>query len=242
MSGAAPVGRRGIVARGRRFAIVASRFHEEITTRLVDGARATLRRHAAAERDVVVVWVPGAFEIPQVARRLAEGGAFDALVCVGCVVRGETPHFEYVAGEAARGIAEVGRETGVPATFGVITAETMAQARARAGGEAGNRGEEAALAALELVELFATLAPRPKGRGAQANRRALPGGRSPEAAAPRGERRPGGRRPAGDGREGSRAVGPRPRDPMDDPPRPDGHSSQARDAAAGTEGGAAPPR
>jgi 6,7-dimethyl-8-ribityllumazine synthase len=231
------------VARGRRFAIVASRFHEEITTRLVDGARETLRRHAAAERDVVVVWVPGAFEIPQVARRLAEGGAFDALVCVGCVVRGETPHFEYVAGEAARGIAEVGRETGVPVTFGVITAETMAQARARAGGEAGNRGEEAALAALELVELFAMLDPRPKGRGGQAKRRALPGGPSPEAAAASGERRPGGRRPAGDGREGSRGLpGPRPRDPIDDPPRPDGQSPQARDAAAGTEGGAAPLR
>ena len=220
MSGAAPAGRRGLVARGHRFAIVASRFHEEITTRLVDGARETLRRHAAAERDVVVVWVPGAFEIPQVARRLAEGGAFDALVCVGCVVRGETPHFEYVAGEAARGIAEVGLETGVPATFGVITAETMAQARARAGGEVGNRGEEAALAALELVELFATLDPRPKGRGGQANRRALPRGRSPEAAAASRERRPGGR--------GAEA------------PRRDGRSPQARGTAAGTEGGAAP--
>ena len=222
MSGAAPAERRGIVACGRRFAIVASRFHEEITTRLVDGAREALRRHAAAERDIVVVWVPGAFEIPQVARRLAEGGAFDALVCVGCVVRGETPHFEYVAGEAARGIAEVGRETGVPATFGVITAATMAQARARAGGEAGNRGEEAALAALELVELFATLDLRPKGRGAQANRRALPGGPSPEAAAARRARRPAGRRP--------------------EAPRPDGQSPQARDAAAGLEGGAAPRR
>jgi 6,7-dimethyl-8-ribityllumazine synthase len=145
------------VARGFRFAIVASRFHQEITSRLVEGARAALRRHGAADRDITVVWVPGAFEIPQVARRLAQAGAVDGLVCVGCVVRGETPHFGYVAGEAARGIAEVGLGTGVPATFGLITAETMAQARARAGGEAGNRGEEAARAALELVNLFATL-------------------------------------------------------------------------------------
>jgi 6,7-dimethyl-8-ribityllumazine synthase len=157
VSGAAPAGRPGLAARGFRFAIVASRFHQEITSRLVEGARQALRRRGAADRDITVVWVPGAFEIPQVAWRLAGAGTFDALVCVGCVVRGETPHFDYVAGEAARGIAEVGRGRGVPATFGLITADTMAQARARAGGEAGNRGEEAAYAALELVTLFAGL-------------------------------------------------------------------------------------
>jgi 6,7-dimethyl-8-ribityllumazine synthase len=116
---------------------------------------------------VSVVWVPGAFEIPQVAMRLARRGGVDALVCLGCVVRGETPHFEYVAGQAARGIADVGRLTGIPATFGVITADTMAQARARAGGRVGNRGEEAALAAVELVALLRTL----DGRAAGAHRR-----------------------------------------------------------------------
>jgi 6,7-dimethyl-8-ribityllumazine synthase len=142
-------------ARGRRFAIVASRFHEAITTRLVEGACQTLRRHGAA--NVSVVWVPGAFEIPQAAARLAARGKVDALVCLGCVIRGETPHFEYVAGEAARGIAEVGRDWGVPAVFGVITADTEAQAVARSGGVVGNRGEEAALAALEMVRLFASL-------------------------------------------------------------------------------------
>ena len=169
--------------RGRRFAIVASRFHEPITTRLVEGALDALRRHGARERDVEVVWVPGAFEIPQVAARLAGRGGVDAIVCLGCVIRGETPHFEYVAGEAARGIAEVGRLSGVPATFGVITAETQAQAEARAGGAVGNRGEEAALAALELVSLLARLA---RGVGSRRRRADARGGPS---AAGRGRRR-----------------------------------------------------
>ena len=156
MAGRAPAGPAGD-ARGRRFAIVASRFHEAITERLVAGASETLRRHGVAEGDLAVVWVPGAFEIPQAAARLAASGTADALVCLGCVIRGETPHFEYVAAEAARGIADVGRVWGIPAAFGVITAETEAQALARSGGAVGNRGEEAALAALEMVRLFATL-------------------------------------------------------------------------------------
>jgi 6,7-dimethyl-8-ribityllumazine synthase len=138
-------------------AIVASRFHEGITGRLVDGARAALLRHGVRGTDVRVVWVPGAFELPQAAARLAARADVDALVCVGCVIRGETPHFDYVAGEAARGISAVGRATGVPTTFGLITANTLAQAEARAGGAVGNRGEEAALAALELLALFAGL-------------------------------------------------------------------------------------
>lgn len=157
--------------RGRRFAIVVSRFHEAITRRLAEGAREALRRHGVAAGDVSVTWVPGAFEIPQVAARLAAAGDIDALVCLGCVIRGETPHFDYVAGEAARGIAEVGRKSGVPATFGLITAENEAQAVARAGGAAGNRGEDAALAALEMVALFETA--RRRGRRAA---RARPGG------------------------------------------------------------------
>jgi 6,7-dimethyl-8-ribityllumazine synthase len=167
VSGRAPEHRGRPAARGRRFAIVASRFHEEIGKRLVEGARDALRRHGAAEKDVSVFWVPGAFEVPQVALMLARRGRVDAVVCVGCVIRGETPHFEYVAGEAARGIAEVSRLTGVPATFGVITAENQEQAQDRAGGRVGNRGEEAAVAAVELVELRRLLEPRRPRRRAR---------------------------------------------------------------------------
>jgi 6,7-dimethyl-8-ribityllumazine synthase len=157
MAGRAPEARPDQAARGRRFAIVASRFHEPVTRALVDGARGALARRGVAERDVTVWWVPGAFELPQMALRLARQRRVDAVVCVGCVIRGETPHFEYVAGEAVRGIGEAGRLTGVPVTFGVITADTRAQADARAGGAVGNRGEEAALAAVEMVLLFRTL-------------------------------------------------------------------------------------
>jgi 6,7-dimethyl-8-ribityllumazine synthase len=145
--------------RGGRFAVVAARYHEEIGVRLVEGARQALRRHGAAEKDVLTVWVPGAFEVPQAALALARSGRVDALVCVGCIVRGETPHFDFLATEVTHGVAEVGRLTGIPATFGVITAETLEQARARAGGPVGNRGEEAALAAVELVALLRTLGP-----------------------------------------------------------------------------------
>jgi 6,7-dimethyl-8-ribityllumazine synthase len=165
MTGRAPGVRGEIAGRRRRFAIVAARFHEELTTRLVDGARDALRCHGVAEGDVSVVWVPGAFELPQTAMRLARSREVDGLICVGCVIRGETPHFDYVAGEAARGIADVGRLSGVPTTFGVITAETREQALARAGGEVGNRGAEAALAALELVVLFDELAGDRRRRG-----------------------------------------------------------------------------
>jgi 6,7-dimethyl-8-ribityllumazine synthase len=163
MAGPAPPSTPRLSARGRRVAIVASRFNEAISLRLVEGARAALLRHGARAADVRVVWVPGAFELPQAAGHLARRGDVDALVCVGCVIRGETPHFEYIAGEAARGISEVGRSTGVPTTFGVITADTREQAEARAGGGVGNRGEEAALAALELLALYAALRAR-KGR------------------------------------------------------------------------------
>src|SRR5581483_7815569 len=173
MTGPAPGAAPGLRARGRRIAIVASRFHEAITARLVAGARRALEAHGVRPADVLVVWVPGAFELPQVAARLAAAGDVDALVCLGCVIRGETPHFDYVAGEAARGIAEVGRVSGVPTTFGVITAESRAQAEARAGGTVGNRGEEAAQAALELLALFASL----PGRGRRPGRTRARGAR-----------------------------------------------------------------
>lgn len=168
MTGRASAGVDEAAGRGRRFGVVVSRFHEAITSRLLDGALEVLRGHGAAEEAITVVWVPGAFEIPQVALHLARGRRFDALICLGVVIRGETPHFEHVARETARGIAEVGLLTGVPTTFGVVTAESEAQAWDRAGGKVGNRGEEAARAALELVRLMGARRAR---RGGRASRR-----------------------------------------------------------------------
>jgi len=164
MTGKPPGWRGEVSGKGRRFGVVVSRFHESITSRLLDGALETLRDHGAADEAIAVVWVPGAFEIPQVALRLARSRRFDAVICLGVVIRGETPHFEHVAREAARGIAEVGLATGVPTTFGVVTAESEAQAWDRAGGKVGNRGEEAALAALELASLVRTFPARRGGR------------------------------------------------------------------------------
>lgn len=170
MTGKAPGGLGGASGRGRRFGVVVSRFHEPLTSRLLDGALDALRGHGAAEEAVTVVWVPGTFEIPQVALHLARSRRFDALICLGVVIRGETPHFELVAREAARGIAEVGLTTGVPTTFGVVTAESEAQAWDRAGGKVGNRGEEAALAALELAGLMGARRTRGGGRAPRRGR------------------------------------------------------------------------
>ncbi|HEU4564593.1 MAG TPA: 6,7-dimethyl-8-ribityllumazine synthase [Gemmatimonadaceae bacterium] len=142
---------------GRRFAIVASRFNESIVQRLVDGAMDALTRHGAAFEDVDVAWVPGAWELPAIARRLMTTERYDALIAVGAVVRGDTPHFEYVAGEASRGLADVAAEFDMPVGFGLLTCDDMAQAEARAGGEHGNKGWDAALAAMEMADLFARL-------------------------------------------------------------------------------------
>lgn len=155
MAGRAPRPRRPPRSRrGARFAIVAGRFNEPITKRLVDGALRTLDGAGVAARDVEVHWVPGAFELPQAALHLARTGRFAAIVCVGCVIRGETPHFEFVAGQAAAGLQRVALDTGVPATFGVITALSEAQAWARSGGDVANRGAEAAEAALAMVSVL----------------------------------------------------------------------------------------
>lgn len=143
--------------RGRRFAVVASRFNETVTQKLVDGALDALVRHGAAADDVDVVWVPGAWELPAAVRRLLATERYDALVAVGAVIRGDTPHFDYVAGEASRGIADAGTDFEVPIGFGLLTCDTMAQAEARAGGEHGNKGWDAAVAALEMADLFARL-------------------------------------------------------------------------------------
>jgi 6,7-dimethyl-8-ribityllumazine synthase len=143
--------------RGRRVAIVAARYNELVTTRLVEGAVDALTSHGVADHDVEVAWVPGAFEIALVADRLARSGRVDAVVCLGAVVRGETAHFDLVANEAARGIAEVGRRTGVPCIFEVLATEDLAQAEARAGGRHGNKGWEAAEAALEMASVLDTI-------------------------------------------------------------------------------------
>ena len=143
--------------KGRRFAIVASRFNEEITTKLVEGAKDALARHGAAPEDTDIVWVPGAWELPAAARRLLASDRYDGLVALGAVIRGETPHFDYVAGEASRGLADASRDFDRPIGFGLLTCDTMAQAEARAGGAHGNKGWDAALAALEMADLFTKL-------------------------------------------------------------------------------------
>ena len=142
---------------GRRFAVVASRFNETVTQKLVDGALDALVRHGAAVDDVDVVWVPGAWELPAAVRHLLASERYDALVAVGAVVRGDTPHFDYVAGEASRGLANASSDFEIPIGFGLLTCDTMDQAQARAGGEHGNKGWDAALAALEMADLFARL-------------------------------------------------------------------------------------
>jgi 6,7-dimethyl-8-ribityllumazine synthase len=141
-------------ARGRRFAIAAAAFNELVVGKLVEGAQACFRAHGITEEDLSVAWVPGAFELPLVARRLAESGLYDAVVCVGAVIRGETSHFDFVAGEAARGIREVSVQTGVPVMFGVLTTENMEQALDRAGGKHGNKGWDAAMAAMQTVSVL----------------------------------------------------------------------------------------
>ncbi len=147
---------------GLRVAVLLSRFNEVVGNRLLDGAVAALARRGVRSRDVLVVKVPGAFELPSVARRLARSGRHDAIVCLGAVVRGETPHFDYVAGEASRGIARVSYETGVPVLFGVLTADTVEQALDRAGGKHGNKGVEAAEGAVEMARLVRALGARGK--------------------------------------------------------------------------------
>ena len=139
---------------GRRFAVVVSRFNEVITQRLLDGALDALVRHGVAFDDVDVFWVPGAWELPAAARRVAASDRYDALVALGAVVRGDTPHFDYVAGAASRGLASASADFDVPIAFGVLTCDTMAQAEARAGGEHGNKGWDSALAALEMADLL----------------------------------------------------------------------------------------
>jgi len=142
-----------VVPAGARFAVVSSRFNELVVDRLVEGAVAALRRHGVAEEAITTARVPGAWELSPICARLARSGRFDAVIACGCVIRGATAHFDYVAGEAARGVAAAAGESGVPVIFGVLTTDTIEQALERAGTKAGNKGYDAALAAIEMVSL-----------------------------------------------------------------------------------------
>jgi 6,7-dimethyl-8-ribityllumazine synthase len=144
-------------AGGRRYAVVASRFNEVVVRRLVEGALEAFRHRGAAEGDVDLAWVPGSFELPLVARRLAASGRYAAVVCLGAVIRGETPHFDHVAQQAASGIRRAAEDTGVPVIFGVLTTDTFEQATDRAGGAHGNKGWDAAMAAMEMASLLERL-------------------------------------------------------------------------------------
>lgn len=146
-----------LVAKGMRFALVAGRFNEFFVDKLVEGALDSIRRHGGNPAEAVLVKVPGAFEIPLAAQKLAEGGKYDAVICLGAVVRGSTPHFDYVAGEAAKGVSSVSLKTGVPCVFGIVTTDTLEQALERCGTKQGNKGFDAATTAIEMVSLLKQL-------------------------------------------------------------------------------------
>ena len=144
-------------AEGHSYGIVVSRFNSLVTKQLLDGAVDCLTRHGASEKDITVVYCPGSFEIPQIAMQLAKSGKYDGVICLGCVIRGETPHFDYIASEVTKGIGSVALETGVPVAYGVLTTESLEQALERAGAKAGNKGWDAGLTAMELVNTFKQL-------------------------------------------------------------------------------------
>lgn len=146
-----------LTAENRKFAIVVSRFNEFISGKLLEGALDCLYRHKASEKDIQIVWVPGSFEIPMVASRLAHSGKFHAVICLGAVIRGATPHFNYIAAEVSKGISQIMLSSGIPVIFGIITADTIEQAIERAGTKAGNKGWDAALSAVEMADLMVQL-------------------------------------------------------------------------------------
>ena len=146
-----------ISGKNLKFGIVAARFNEFIVSKLVGGALDTLHRHETADSDIDVAWVPGAFEIPIAAKKMAESGKYDAVLCLGAVIRGSTTHYDYVCSEVSKGVAQVGLQTGVPTLFGVLTTENIEQAIERAGTKAGNKGADAAMAAMEMASLLGKL-------------------------------------------------------------------------------------
>ncbi|MFH1879008.1 MAG: 6,7-dimethyl-8-ribityllumazine synthase [Candidatus Omnitrophota bacterium] len=143
-----------MIIKDKKFGIIVSRFNEFISSKLLDGAVDTLAKHGVKEQEISIVWVPGAFEIPMVANRMAKSGAYDAIICLGAVIRGETPHFDFVASEAAKGIARVGMDTDVPCIFGIITTDNLEQALERAGTKSGNKGRDAAITAIEMCNIY----------------------------------------------------------------------------------------
>ncbi|HHN64511.1 MAG TPA: 6,7-dimethyl-8-ribityllumazine synthase [Nitrospirae bacterium] len=143
-----------VTGKGLRFCIIASRFNDFITTKLIEGALDALRRHGTADKDIDIVRVPGAFEIPLTAKKIAGKGGYDGIIALGTIIRGATPHFDYVASEAAKGIALASMETGTPIAFGIITSDTIEQAIERAGSKAGNKGWDAAITAMEMANLL----------------------------------------------------------------------------------------
>jgi 6,7-dimethyl-8-ribityllumazine synthase len=146
-----------LIGKGLKFGVIVSRFNEVITSRLLNGAKDSFSRHGVDEKDVDVAWTPGCLEIPLAAKKMAQGGIYNAIVCLGCVIRGGTPHFEYVSNEVNRGISRVSLDTGVPVIQGIITADTLEQAIERAGAKEGNRGFAAASSAIEMANLMKTL-------------------------------------------------------------------------------------
>ena len=146
-----------LIAKGKKFAIVASRFNDFMTKELISGCTDTLVRHGVDDKDIMVSLVPGAFEIPLIAQKLAKSKDFDAVICLGTVIRGSTPHFDYIAAEVSKGVAKVSLDTGIPVIFGVITADTIEQAIERSGTKDGNKGKDAAVSAIEMVNLIAQI-------------------------------------------------------------------------------------
>ncbi|MBM3149880.1 MAG: 6,7-dimethyl-8-ribityllumazine synthase [Chloroflexi bacterium] len=146
-----------LLGKGLKFGVVVSRFNEVITTRLLEGAKDGLLRHGVAEQDIDVAWTPGSMEIPIIAKKLAQTGKYNAIICLGCVIRGGTPHFEYVASEVNRGISRISLDLGLPVIQGIITADTLEQALERAGAKEGNRGFKAAMGAIEMANLVKSI-------------------------------------------------------------------------------------
>lgn len=146
-----------LLGKGLKFGLVVSRFNEFFSQKLLEGARDALLRHGVSEEDIDVAWVPGAFEIPQIALKLAQAKRYDAVICLGAVIRGGTPHFDYIAAEVTKGIAKIGLDTGLPVIYGVITTDTLEQAIERSGTKAGNKGFEAAVGAIEMANLVKSL-------------------------------------------------------------------------------------
>ena len=150
----AKVVKAGLMAKGKKFGIVVSRFNEFLSAKLLDGALDVLKQHGTQDNAIEVAWVPGSFEIPVVAQKMAKSKKYDALICLGAVIRGATPHFDYIANEVSKGVSRISLDTGIPCIFGIITADSLEQAIERAGAKQGNKGRDAAMSAIEMANLF----------------------------------------------------------------------------------------